>query len=340
MTAVQSQLMSIRDSIQAGRSRAVTTSRPIGFAAEPSSDRLDSNPLYDGDLHDLLGYAKADRGSKSPLYKAPPQQPVAPAPVWSAWGLGFGDWERRTGTSDGIDIGRRTLTGGGLVGLDVTFSNFTSSSDALVLGVLGAGMRATTHNADGSEARIDGPGTGVYAIYVNGGFSTDITWKGDFLTVGASTLPTSVGLDNYVTAWNLQRKFEWGSSWFEPTAGVTYTRSIWNAGGHAQGFSDGWAWRVQAGGRVGTSWDTGGGIKLEPTLTALAYDDVKIEGETLAVAFAPLAPTDQGKVFGLFNAKLNADYGYGLSAYVEGEVRGRTGVLGTAVRAGIRKSFQ
>jgi len=52
------------------------------------------------------------------------------------------------------------------------------------------------------------------------------------------------------------------------------------------------------------------------------------------------SPTDQDKVFGLFNAKLNADYGYGLSAYLEGEVRGRTGVLGTAVRAGIRKSLQ
>src|SRR5262249_26422636 len=44
MTAVQSQLTSIRDSIQAGRSRPVTSGRPIGFAAEPTSDRLESNP--------------------------------------------------------------------------------------------------------------------------------------------------------------------------------------------------------------------------------------------------------------------------------------------------------
>jgi len=153
-------------------------------------------------------------------------------------------------------------------------------------------------------------------------------------------LPTSVGLNNYVTAWNIQQKFEWGQSWVEPTAGVTYTNSIWNADGHTRGFTDGYAWRVQAGLRAGTSWDAGGGVKLEPTLTALAYDDVKISGGTLAEALAPLAPTDQDKMFGLFNAKLNADYGYGLSAYVEGEVRGRTGVLGTAVRAGIRKSFQ
>jgi outer membrane autotransporter protein len=339
MAAVQSQLQSIRDSIQAGRSRG-TTGRPIGFAVEPSSDRLESNPLYNDGFQDVLAYARTD--SKSPFYKPPAPAPVAApaAPVWSAWGQGFGDWETRNGTANGIDIGRRTLTGGGLVGVDVTFSNFTSPSGALVLGVLGAGMRSTTHNADGSEARVDGPGAGVYAIYVNGGFSTDLTWKGDFLTVAPSTLPTSVGLNNYVTAWNIQQKFEWGQSWLEPTGGVTYTRSIWNADAHAQNFTDGWAWRVQAGLRAGTSWDAGGGVKLEPTVTALAYDDVKIEGGTLAVAFAPTAPTDQDKVFGLFNAKLNADYGYGLSAYVEGEVRGRTGVLGTAVRAGIRKSFQ
>src|SRR5262245_6021604 len=194
MTAVQSQLQSIRDSIQAGRSRAVTTGRLIGFAAEPSSDRVAINPLYDGSFQDLLGYARTD--SKSPLRASPPPAPVAPAPVWSVWGQGFGDWEKRTGSSDGIDIGRRTLTGGGLVGLDVTFSNFTSPSGALVLGVLGAGMRSTTHNNDGSTSRVDGPGTGFYAIYVNGGFSTDATWKGDFLTVAPSTLPTSVGLNN------------------------------------------------------------------------------------------------------------------------------------------------
>jgi outer membrane autotransporter protein len=344
MTAVQSQIMSIRDSIQAGRSRSGMTGRPIGFAAEPSSDRLESNPLYDNELAALLGYARTD--SKSPLYKAAPAPAAAPAvapgPTWAVWGLGFGDWERRTGSSNGIDIGRRTLTGGGLVGLDVTFSNFTSPAGALVLGVLGAGMRSTTHNAIGSEARVDGPGAGVYAIYINGGFSTDLTWKEDLLTVAPSTLPTSVGLNNSITAWNIQQKFAWGPSWIEPTGGVSYNNAIWNAGGHAAGFNDGYAWRVQAGLRAGTSWDAGGGVTLQPVLTALAYDDVKVSGGTLAVVLAgiPQAPTDQGKVFGLFNAKLNADYGYGLSAYVEGEVRGATGVVGTAVRGGIRKSFQ
>jgi hypothetical protein len=342
MSAVQSQLQSIRDNLQRRISQGAPAGRPIGFAAEASSERLQQNPLYDAAMDGLLGYARTD--SKSPLLRTPQMAAPAlpPAPVWSAWGQGFGDWEKRTGSFNGIDIGRRTLTGGGLGGVDVTFSNFGGApSAALVLGALGSGMRSTTHNPDGSEARVDGPGAGVYAIYVNGGFSTDATWKGDFLTVAPSTLPNSVGLNNYVTAWNIQYKFEYGPSWWEPTGGVNYTNSIWNSAGHATGFEDGYAWRVQAGVRAGTSWDAGGGVKLEPTITALAFEDVKISGGTLSVALAPVTtPTDQDKVFGLFNAKLNADYGYGLSAYVEGEVRGRTGVLGTAVRAGIRKSFQ
>jgi hypothetical protein len=52
--------------------------------------------------------------SKSPLYKAPPAPPppaIAPSPVWAVWGQGFGDWENRNGTSNGIDIGRRTALG-------------------------------------------------------------------------------------------------------------------------------------------------------------------------------------------------------------------------------------
>lgn len=260
--------------------------------------------------------------------------------MWAAWGQGFGDWENRNGTFNGTDIGRRTATGGGLVGLDVTFTNFGSPTGALVLGVLGAGMRSTTNNADDSSSRVDGPGTGVYAVYVNGGFSTDLTFKADFLTVAPSTLPTSLGLNNYVTAMNVNYKFEYGASWFEPTVGANYTRALWNDTAHQLGFDDGWSVRVQGGVRWGTSFDVGGGVKLEPTMMALAYDDVRVEGGTLAAALTPVAPTDQDKVFGLFNAKLNADYGYGLSAYVEGEVRGRSGVLGTGVRGGIRKSFQ
>jgi hypothetical protein len=245
-----------------------------------------------------------------------------------------------SGDFNGVDIGRRTLTGGGLGGLDVIFSNVTGVSDAVVLGVLGAGMSSTTHNADGSTARVDGPGTGAYAMYINGGFSTDVTWKGDFLVLAPSTLATSLRLNNYVTAWNVSYKNQYGQSWFEPTVGVNYTQTVWNDTSHSLGFIDGHSWRVQGGARFGTSYDVGGGVKIEPTLTALLYDDVRIEGGTLAVALTPLAPTDQDKIFGQLIGKLNGDFGGGFSSYVEGEVRGREHVVGLAARIGVRKSFQ
>jgi hypothetical protein len=335
MTAVQSQITSIRDSIQRRR-QGQGTGRPLGFTGEPSDDRV-SNPLDGESFYDALGYAKNDK-RRAPIYKAP--APVQAAPVVSVWAQGFGDRERRTGDFNGIDIGRRTLTGGGVGGLDVIFSNVTGISDVVVLGVLGAGMKSTTHNNDGSEARVDGPGTGAYAMYINGGFSTDVVWKGDFLVVAPSTLPTSLGLKNYTTAWNINYKSNYGRWWLEPTAGALYTQTVWNDTAHIIGFIDGHSWRVQGGARIGTSYSAGGGVTVEPTLTALLYDDVRIEGGTLAAVLTPQAPTDQDKVFGQLIGKLNADFGAGLSSYVEGEVRGREHVLGLAARIGVRKSFQ
>jgi hypothetical protein len=67
----------------------------------------------------------------------------------------------------------------------------------------------------------------------------------------------------------------------------------------------------------------------------LLYSDVTIDGGTLVSVITPLVPTDEGKLFALGNGKVNFDLGNGWSANVEGEVRGRTGILGTAVRGGI-----
>ena len=107
------------------------------------------------------------------------------------------------------------------------------------------------------------------------------------------------------------------------------TWTDWDAASKAIGFTDGRSTRVQGGLRVGTSFDYHG-VRVEPTLTGMAYDDVSISGGTIVSAFAPLVPTDEGKVFGQGIGKLNFDWGRGLSAYVEGEVRGPSGVLGYA----------
>jgi len=52
-----------------------------------------------------------------------------------------------------------------------------------------------------------------------------------------------------------------------------------------------------------------------------------------------LVPTDQNKIFGQATAKLNFDWGRGLSSYVEGEVRGRDNALGVAARLGVTYAF-
>jgi hypothetical protein len=82
-----------------------------------------------------------------------------------------------------------------------------------------------------------------------------------------------------------------------------------------------------------SSWNS---VPVEYTVGTYAYDDVSITGGTVASAIAPLAPTDQGLVFGQLASKASFDWGKGLSSYVEAEIRGSTNIFGVAGRAGAR----
>ena len=64
-----------------------------------------------------------------------------------------------------------------------------------------------------------------------------------------------------------------------------------------------------------------------------------ISGGTVSTVIAPLAPTDAGKIFGQLIGKLEAKITQNFSAYLEGEVRGRNDVIGTAGRLGVRYTF-
>jgi hypothetical protein len=329
LIAVQSQIQNIRDRLQR---REAPASPPIAFAAEPTESP--DSPWS------ALAY-NAVRDSKSPIFKAPPQPAPAPGPKLGVWGTGYGDWETRRGNFGLIDIGRTGRTGGGIGGVDLTFRNITSATDAFVVGIIGGAMSSRVTNNDGSIAQIDAPSTGVYATYVNGGFSTDVTFKVDFIDVSSrppGIAETRLHLDNYSTAANLNYKFEFNPSWFEPTVGVVVSRTIWDDESAAQGFTNGRSVRVQGGARYGTSW-LWGAVRVEPTVMGLIYSDVTIDGGTLVSIISPLVPTDEGKLFALGNGKINLDFGNGWSANAEGEVRGRTGVLGTAVRGGLRYQF-
>jgi hypothetical protein len=327
---VQAQLTSIRDSIQKGGS---TRGKPLGYAEEEESDRA-------------LGYTdpKSPRLAANPLYTKAKEPPKGSEPwLVATWAQGFGDYEARSGTFNGVDIGHVTGTGGGVAGIDVTIPHLFVSTDAWVIGLLGGDTQASVHNNDGSSARVHGPGVGVYSVYVNGGFSQDSVFKVDFFDLDSTDAvgnTTPLRLVNSTFATNLNYKFLNGNgpSWVEPTVGASYTNTRWDSASLALGLTNGEQWRVQAGVRVGTlfMWN---GAEVEPTLAALAYDDVSIVGGTLVNAVTPVAPSDEGKVFGQLIGKVNFDWGDGFSNYVEAEVRGRENVLGLAARFGARYVF-
>jgi hypothetical protein len=340
LAAVQTQITSIRDSVQR---RLTFMPRPIGFAGEVAEDRVDSAfKAIDASLNTLdnapapLAYTD----SKSPtVTKAPP--PTPPRISYAAWAQGFVDYENRTGTFLGTNIGRSTLTGGVMGGVDATVLNLTSATDAGVVGVLTGDTTASVHNGDGSTARINGPSVGAYGVYIKGGFSIDGTFKVDFLHLAQDTagIDTPLALNNYTGSGNVSYKNEAGPWWWEPTAGASYTRTVWDGGSKAAfGLSDGTDVRVTGGVRWGTGWDWAG-MHFDGTLSTFLYDDVIISGATVSTAIAPLAPTDAGKIFGQLIGKFEAKITQNFSAYLEGEVRGRQDVIGTAGRLGVRYTF-
>jgi hypothetical protein len=335
LDASESTLRGIRDGIQG---MPPTSSGMMRYNADSNDDDTDLFSPF------VLSYAPKKARANNPLVKAPPPpQPVSNV-QYAVWGMGFGEEEDRSGNFAGVDIGRTTRTVGGLVGADAVFTNFMSMPGAVVFGVLGGTTEARANSHDGSSALVQGPGVGVYGAYVNGGFSIDGTSKVDFFGI-SNTAPatgaSSVSMNNYSNALNVNQKFQnvFGTWWAEPTAGFTYMRSIWDGAGHTMGFVDGTTWRVQTGVRFGTSveWN---GIHVEPTLLLWVYDDVTINGGSVAAVLAPTAPNDEGKVFLAATGKLNFVLTNNLSASLEGEVRGHDNILATAIRGGLRYSFK
>jgi hypothetical protein len=327
--AMQSQLQTIRDQIQQGGSIAAGRV-PLGYASDP----------WPSDEEGALGYANgqsANVKASQIFLKAPPKPPQPSG--WAAWGQAFGDYETRSGSFAGVNIGRNTSTGGFILGLDKTVTNLTSASDALVFGILANGFDSNTINAGGSTARVTGPSVGAYGVYVNGGFSTDLTFKVDFLSVdsAAGGAFTTIGLTNYTADFNVNDKIEisGGRWWIEPTVGVSNISTQWNSAALATGLTNGNDVRVRGGARFGwpSSWNN---VPVEYTVGTYLYDDVSITGGTVASAIAPLVPSDQGLVFGQLVSKASFDWGKGLSSYVEAEIRGSTNIVGVAGRAGAR----
>jgi hypothetical protein len=63
---------------------------------------------------------------------------------------------------------------------------------AILHEVLRTGVRRRLQHLGGERARVDGPGVGFYTVYVNGGFSTDSTFKVDFFDLNRSAPRSSI----------------------------------------------------------------------------------------------------------------------------------------------------
>src|SRR5262249_13405723 len=283
----------------------------------------------------------------TPYYKAPPMDYGPRAAVWFQ---AFGDWEQfkfNTTTTNGLvlgttnvpitaDITRKITTCGFTAAYDWTRRNVAYGGDTLITGFLAGYMRAeatfdstnisanTALVPNGSStlrATVEGPSIGAFATYQIGGFSTDVAFKVDFLSinetfsellgfgaVAGGAGPALVGIAgggstralNYVTWGNVNYRFQTSMyTWWEPTAGFRFTYTDYDGSAAALGLTDGHVFRVQGGARFGADYQYYH-IQVTPTFTALAYSDVDIKGGALQngafLGPAFIAHADEGKL--------------------------------------------
>src|SRR5215470_239744 len=332
------------------RTRRDQLQGPLGSQPSPPSPLMGYSTFNLDDSFAALGYAsRADRkpvygGDQNPLYKGPPAPTVAAGPTWATWVEGVGDWEKRSALNAN-DIGRTQDTYGVHAGLDATWKNTLLPGDFIVAGLVTNWTSSRISLTDTSTTlRLEGPGVGLYSMYINGGFSADLVGKLDFLTLKedfAGLAPSgSISVTNAGISGNVQYKNKFGASFLEPTAGFSFTRTMFGDNAALMGLQDGSTLRLQAGARFGTAF-TANGISFEPTLAVLAYSNVIADGTTVATVPVPVpvTPTDQGLVRGEVDPELNLDFNNGYSAYVRGSVRFGTELVGGSAKIGLRKQF-
>jgi hypothetical protein len=331
------------------RTRRDQLQGPLGSPSNPTSPLMGYSSFNIDDSFAALGYAPRDRNpaygaDKNPLYKAPPEPAVAAGPTWATWVEGVGDWEKRN-PLNANDIGRTQDTYGVHAGLDATWKNAWLPGDFVVAGLV-TNWTSSHISLSGSPAtlRLEGPGVGLYSMYINGPWSVDLVGKLDFLNLNedlAGLAPNgSIGVTNAGVSGNLQYKNKFGASFIEPTIGFSFTRTMFGDNAALMGLQDGSTLRLQGGARFGTAFNVNG-ISVEPTLAVLAYSNVVADGTTVATVPVPVpvVPTDQGLLRGEVDPELNLDFNNGYSAYVRGSVRFGSELVGGFAKVGLRKQF-
>ncbi len=334
-SGVNTVLQQRRDQLQGTLGGRPTSSSISGYASSEFDTDTDTN---------ALGYASQSQKGNPLVYKTAP--PPAPAnPAWAVWGQGLGSWEH-DGALSATDIAHFASSYVAQGGVDRTWQHLMSSDDALVLGVVSSWTAShVIYDNSPTTMQLTGPGVGVYSTYVKGGFSADLTPKVDFLQMlqdFAGVAPNaSVGITNASVSGNVQYKVTWtGNNFVEPTAGFSFTRTIFGSGAAALDLEDSSTLRLQAGARVGTTWQVSG-ISIDASLKALVYGDVIAQGTSItASAFgAAIAPTDQGLVRGELDPQLSFNLANGYSVTLAGNVHFGEAVLGGSASLNLRKQW-
>jgi hypothetical protein len=332
-----------RDQLQATPVNHATGSQISGY----DSSRFD-------DPADSLSYASSPQ-KKNPLanlYNAAPAETPA-NPVWGTWLQGLGDWEHDRPLAI-TDFAHSTSTYTGQGGVDYTKQGILSADDALVLGLVSSWMNGHTgYHLSPVTLDLSGPGIGLYTEYVRGGFSTDVTVKVDFLQMRedfAGTAPNVLdGLVNQGVSGNAQYKFTgfMGSdkSFIEPTAGFSLTHTSFASPG-AHSLEDAYTVKLQAGARIGTTWDLGSGVSVDANLKALIYGDAIAQGTSVAGASdavftfnTPISPTDAGYVRGELDPELCFNLPDNYSLTLSGQLRYGQAIYGGSAGVNLRKQF-
>ena len=218
------------------------------------------------------------------------------------------------------------------------------------------------------NAHLEGPSAGAYLTYFNDRFSGDLTFRADFINLSESFVDVlgfsvnatpgppvtvipgtgmqsvfagagSTRLNNYTTTGNVNYRIPVTmASWIEPTAGVQYTVSDYDASAAALGLSNGYLVKLQAGARYGMEY-LWGAAKLTTTVTGLAYDDVVVTGgfiQNVAFGNNALIINDQGLLRGQGILAFNLAYANGVSVFAQGDVRGGKDLFGAGGKGGVR----
>ena len=274
-----------------------------------------------------------------------------------------------------IDVRSRTSTGGFIAGLDLTSRGVLQAGDGMSAGVLVGYVdstvkvttttTSTTPNvANGTSAfssHLTGPSLGIFTNYFAGGFSADLMFKVDFLKVNENFsdllgFSANTGLNPFASPFagtastnltaatlkgNVNYRFALSqTAWFEPTAGFQWTSLMYDSNAALLGLDDGHSFRLQGGARVGTTFDLSPGSRLTASLTGLAYSNVAISGGFIqGGAFGTsdlLSKADEGKVRGEGILSVSLEQSNGFSGFIQGSLRGGSGLSGGGVKAGLR----